>query len=865
MHATARCARRVGARLASRVRMRVHAAIAGLVFLAGCDGSILEPLRADLALSPDDVALTSWIGFTSRASFTASNSGRAALDVDAPLLAPIEGLDLLEGREVLDGTTVSVAATAGGTPLADDDLRIESGGALFIDVTLSPTREGTSTLILVVTPEDGEIAAASATIALDARLPPVCTANGPCDTVVFDPAVGACVHTARPEGSACSDASACTTDDRCSQGACVGEALTCGDAVDCTVDACDPSVGCVFTPVHDRCADENPCTNDVCVAASGCSNDTAPDGTLCGPFSCAELSTCFFGACVHAPTPDGFPCEDGDLCTSGDACVAHECVPGEDVDPVAQSPVALRPPPTLHVPYEARWFTRDIGDSSGTGADGDLSVPAADIDVDVTFDAVLDIAQGIVGARPTLAVVWRSQPFNVDGTACAPWDTWADDGSGTLPPASDGDPTFCASAVVVTFVDEIEMRDAATSGSTAGAGTSVVLDVVYGTAGAAFAARAPGASGVMDDALRVLLVESSYASYPDPGREVRMTRATLSFAARAVVEQSEELLSSGPSWDLSHNVHAGMRVAADDDGETVIGWDLPYAPLYSTNAAASDDAEPDRAAIDVPVQWRASIDIGAITAAPPGEYGDVTWSEMIDDSCAWSPAASEENAWLDVDVARAAGRSWAIARHRDQTDGTNGCEPDGVDALQLSAIEIDDDDGPTITWQLGLDVRSASLTDRASVLARLHERDLECAGCAPYTLDMLPQPFDPSPDPSVQLETVTLDTSEGFPVRVAALDDDAGFVGAVLVERDIYTNQHRVRLIDAVDGNVVAIDLASPFFDAPGVMGAGRVRALRSPLSPQRVYAVLPAADAGDFTAPHGAVVSFGCPFPTLP
>jgi hypothetical protein len=51
-------------------------------------------------------------------------------------------------------------------------------------------------------------------------------------------------------GTPCSDASLCTENDACDGlGACVpGTPLACVDADPCTVDACDPSTGCVFTP-----------------------------------------------------------------------------------------------------------------------------------------------------------------------------------------------------------------------------------------------------------------------------------------------------------------------------------------------------------------------------------------------------------------------------------------------------------------------------------------------------------------------------------------------------------------------------------------------------------------------------------------
>jgi hypothetical protein len=173
------------------------AALLAVASASACDGSVLEPLRADLVLTPADVAVTSWIGHASRVSFTAANTGRAALDLEVPLLTPVEGLDIREGlQEVLDGTSVSVSAAPGEPALALDALRIEAGRSLVVDVTLAPTREGTSTVVLMLTPADGDVAPASALIALDARTPPPCEPSSPCETALFDATLGLCVRRA---------------------------------------------------------------------------------------------------------------------------------------------------------------------------------------------------------------------------------------------------------------------------------------------------------------------------------------------------------------------------------------------------------------------------------------------------------------------------------------------------------------------------------------------------------------------------------------------------------------------------------------------------------------------------------------------
>jgi len=75
---------------------------------------------------------------------------------------------------------------------------------------------------------------------------------------------GACAGKA--DGTACDDGDACTTGDVCSGGACVGGgALGCDDQNPCTDDACDAQQGCVYSFNMAMCDDGNACTtSDVC-------------------------------------------------------------------------------------------------------------------------------------------------------------------------------------------------------------------------------------------------------------------------------------------------------------------------------------------------------------------------------------------------------------------------------------------------------------------------------------------------------------------------------------------------------------------------------------------------------------------------
>ncbi len=163
------------------------------------------------------------------------------------------------------------------------------------------------------------------------RPPPDCNDHNPCTLDAVDLGMpGGCSHQAM-EGQ-CDDASACTTADRCVSGVCMGDAVVCDDGVACTMDRCDPVLGCTAQPSAALCDDADPCTVDVCApeqpANGGCTNALAPNGTLCGAPSCATVAMCVAGACTTLPTPEGYPCDDGDACSVGDACRAGSCVAG---------------------------------------------------------------------------------------------------------------------------------------------------------------------------------------------------------------------------------------------------------------------------------------------------------------------------------------------------------------------------------------------------------------------------------------------------------------------------------------------------------------------------------------------------------
>ena len=78
----------------------------------------------------------------------------------------------------------------------------------------------------------------------------------------------------------CDQGNACVVNAACDPAVgCSATKLDCTDAVACTEDSCDATIGCVNTPVNSLCDDSDPCTTDTCDAATGCS--WTPDPT-CG-------------------------------------------------------------------------------------------------------------------------------------------------------------------------------------------------------------------------------------------------------------------------------------------------------------------------------------------------------------------------------------------------------------------------------------------------------------------------------------------------------------------------------------------------------------------------------------------------------
>jgi hypothetical protein len=152
----------------------------------------------------------------------------------------------------------------------------------------------------------------------------------------------------------CDDLIACTGNDKCSLGQCVGEAMVCDDlqfcnglescdeqigacvagvapalddGVACTIDTCDEeSDVAVHTPDHTVCSDSLVCTDDVCDPIEGCQN---PDNSVAcdDGIPCTVDDLCSEGQCWGTPVI----CDDATYCNGLETCdeTTGECLAGK--------------------------------------------------------------------------------------------------------------------------------------------------------------------------------------------------------------------------------------------------------------------------------------------------------------------------------------------------------------------------------------------------------------------------------------------------------------------------------------------------------------------------------------------------------
>lgn len=146
--------------------------------------------------------------------------------------------------------------------------------------------------------------------------------NNPCTDDLCLPDKG-CIY--RDNDLPCDDFDACTENDTCTNGQCIGTPIDCSDNDPCTKEFCvhgiGPDSGCVYTWYYGPCDDNNVCTKD-----DICGSDHICKGTL---VSCDDNNVCTEDlcdaqvGCLHIPKSG--PCDDFDPCTEDDRCVDGEC------------------------------------------------------------------------------------------------------------------------------------------------------------------------------------------------------------------------------------------------------------------------------------------------------------------------------------------------------------------------------------------------------------------------------------------------------------------------------------------------------------------------------------------------------------
>jgi MYXO-CTERM domain-containing protein len=173
--------------------------------------------------------------------------------------------------------------------------------------------------------------------------PVTCAASDQCHLAgTCNPATG-CSNPSAPNGTPCNDGNACTQTDTCQSGACTGgNPVVCPAATPCTtVSACDPTTGtCAVAnkPDGTACSDGDACTQ----------TDTCQAGACVGsnPVTCTALDQCHVagtcnpatGVCSNPSKANGTPCNDGNACTQTDTCQSGACTGGNPVVCPAATP-----------------------------------------------------------------------------------------------------------------------------------------------------------------------------------------------------------------------------------------------------------------------------------------------------------------------------------------------------------------------------------------------------------------------------------------------------------------------------------------------------------------------------------------------
>ncbi|MCI0673469.1 MAG: tenascin-X, partial [Myxococcaceae bacterium] len=285
-------------------------------------------VRGTLVLTPSTVVFPARsVGVRLEQSVTASNIGRAPL--------------------TLRWSSLEEPFSAEGLPA-----QLAPGAHTFTVHFLAPA-PGRFDATLEATDEDG--VSVTLTLQAEARDVPICPDPGTCRTVRYDMDTEKCITDTHPDDTPCTGETKCLLDAVCRVGTCVGQPRSCDDGNACTLDTCNPLVGCESFP-RPPCEGGGPCERGVCDPQLGCVYPPVSDGTLCrgGRTACDVADVCISGQCMEADPPDGFLCAEASPCQGEGRCLASVCqrAPATpialdftfDARPLEDDPTA----PTLH-------------------------------------------------------------------------------------------------------------------------------------------------------------------------------------------------------------------------------------------------------------------------------------------------------------------------------------------------------------------------------------------------------------------------------------------------------------------------------------------------------------------------------------
>ena len=165
-----------------------------------------------------------------------------------------------------------------------------------------------------------------------------CDDDNGCTTDRCDSLQG-CLHEDLPDATTCDDGDACTVEDACLSGECLGNTRDCDDDNMCTTDRCDTAQGCLYDLVADEtaCDDEDACTEgDACLSGECLGNSVdCDDGNQCTTEHCDTEQ-----GCLYENVPDETACNDENACTDEDVCMSGECL-GNSVDCDDENPCTV--------------------------------------------------------------------------------------------------------------------------------------------------------------------------------------------------------------------------------------------------------------------------------------------------------------------------------------------------------------------------------------------------------------------------------------------------------------------------------------------------------------------------------------------